>query len=70
MPLFIMGIGVAATLLVVALKWLIVGRYRPRVEALWSVFVRRSERITGLYESVAVPFLLTWLTGTLRIAPL
>jgi non-ribosomal peptide synthetase-like protein len=49
---------------VVALKWLIVGRYRPRVEPLWSHFVWRTELITGLYESAVVLPLLRWLTGT------
>jgi non-ribosomal peptide synthetase-like protein len=53
----------------VLLKWLVVGSYRPRVEPLWSVFVRRSELITGLYETVAVPALVGWLTGTPWIAP-
>ena len=69
LPLVLTGIGIASTLLVVLLKWLIVGKYRPRVEPLWSVFVRRSELITGLYESVAVPALLGWLTGTPWVAP-
>ncbi|HEY7427377.1 MAG TPA: Pls/PosA family non-ribosomal peptide synthetase [Gemmataceae bacterium] len=49
---------------VVALKWLTVGRYRPRVEPLWSHFVWRTELITGLYESAAAPALFRWLTGT------
>lgn len=40
LPLLLVGIGIASTLLVVLLKWLIVGKYRPRVEPLWSVFVR------------------------------
>ncbi|HTK09268.1 MAG TPA: Pls/PosA family non-ribosomal peptide synthetase [Ktedonobacteraceae bacterium] len=69
-PLLTLGIGVAATLLVIVLKWTIVGRYRPRVEPLWSVFVRRSELITALYEAVAVPSLVGLLTGTPWIAPL
>lgn len=69
LPLLIMGMGLASTLLVVLLKWLIVGKYRPRVEPLWSVFVRRTELITGLYENVAVPALLSWITGTPWIAP-
>jgi non-ribosomal peptide synthetase-like protein len=68
-PLFGLGIGMACVLIVVLLKWLIVGRYRPRVEPLWSVFVRRSELITGLYESVAVPSLVGMLAGTPWIAP-
>jgi non-ribosomal peptide synthetase-like protein len=69
MPLLAMGLGMALTLVVVLLKWLIIGRYRPRVEPLWSVFVRRSELITGLYEAVAVPALVGGLTGTPWIAP-
>lgn len=69
LPLVLIGIGIASTLLVVLLKWLIVGKYRARVEPLWSVFVRRSELVTGLYETVAVPALLGWLTGTPWIAP-
>ncbi|TMC23840.1 MAG: hypothetical protein E6J34_01530 [Chloroflexi bacterium] len=69
LPLAMTGIGIASTLLVALLKWLIVGKYRQRVEPLWSVFVRRSELITGLYESIAVPALLGMLTGTPWIAP-
>ena len=41
-----------------ALKWVVVGRYRPRVEPLWSGFVRRTEFVTGIYEAAAVPALL------------
>lgn len=63
-PILYFTSALVVTLLVVALKWLVVGRYRPRIEPLWSFFVWRSELITGLYESVAVPLLLTWFTGT------
>ncbi|HEY1381755.1 MAG TPA: Pls/PosA family non-ribosomal peptide synthetase, partial [Gemmataceae bacterium] len=49
---------------VAVLKWLVVGRYRPRVVPLWSHFVWRTELITALYESAAVPWLLRWWTGT------
>jgi non-ribosomal peptide synthetase-like protein len=49
---------------VAALKWLVVGRYRPRVVPLWSHFVWRTELVTGLYESAAVPWLLRFCTGT------
>jgi non-ribosomal peptide synthetase-like protein len=69
MPTLTMGLGVASTLVVVLLKWLIIGRYRPRVEPLWSLFVRRTELITGLYETVAVPLLVAGLTGTPWVAP-
>jgi len=56
--------GCVMALLVVAVKWALVGRYRPRVDPLWSHFVWRSELVTGLYEAVAVPLLLEALAGT------
>ena len=70
MPILYLSSALLVTGLVAALKWLIVGRYQPRVEPLWSNFVRRTELITGLYESVAVPFLIGWLTGTPMLAPI
>jgi non-ribosomal peptide synthetase-like protein len=68
LPALAMGLGVAATLVVVFLKWLMMGRYRARVEPLWSLFVRRTELITGLYESLVVLVLVGGLTGTPWIA--
>jgi non-ribosomal peptide synthetase-like protein len=56
--------GLASFLLVVALKWLIVGRYRPRAAPMWTPFVWLSEAVTNLYESLAVPNLLGFLRGT------
>ena len=64
LPLTFVAAALLAIGVVVALKWLIVGRYRPRVEPLWSHFVWRTELITGLYENVAAPGLLSALTGT------
>ncbi|MFJ9693718.1 Pls/PosA family non-ribosomal peptide synthetase [Kitasatospora sp. NPDC101183] len=63
-PALLLGVGVLSTLLVVLLKWLVIGRYRPRVEPLWGIWVRRTELITGLFENLVVPTLLNWLTGT------
>jgi non-ribosomal peptide synthetase-like protein len=62
--------GLAVVLTVAALKWLVIGRYRPRVEPLWSRFVRRSEFITALYETAAVPAMIGPLAGTPWIGPL
>ncbi|SFP69088.1 non-ribosomal peptide synthetase terminal domain of unknown function [Amycolatopsis arida] len=63
-PLVLAAAGLAVVLVVVLLKWLLVGRYAPRAEPLWSTFVRRSELVTGLYEDAAVPALLGALAGT------
>jgi non-ribosomal peptide synthetase-like protein len=68
-PLLDLGVVGGATLVIVLLKWLIIGHYRPRVEPLWSMFVRRCELITGLYEAVAAPLFVGLLTGTPWIAP-
>ena len=64
LPVITLLAGLGVVVSVAALKWMIIGRYRPRVEPLWSTFVRRTELITGLYESAAVPALLAGLTGT------
>ncbi|MFC5720678.1 Pls/PosA family non-ribosomal peptide synthetase [Streptomyces gamaensis] len=68
-PALLLGSALAATLVVVALKWLVIGRYRPRTEPLWGIWVRRTELITGLFENLVVPSLLNSLTGTPWIAP-
>jgi non-ribosomal peptide synthetase-like protein len=50
--------------LVCALKWLFVGRYKPRQAPMWTLFVWLSEAVTVAYESLAVPALLDHLRGT------
>jgi non-ribosomal peptide synthetase-like protein len=56
--------GVASFLFVVALKWMLVGRYVPRAAPMWTPFVWLSEAVTNLYESLAVPNFLDLLRGT------
>jgi non-ribosomal peptide synthetase-like protein len=68
-PLVALTSSVAVVLVVAALKWVVVGRYRRRVEPLWSGFVRRTEFVTGVYEAAAVPALLGFLTGTPMLGP-
>ncbi|WP_405086532.1 Pls/PosA family non-ribosomal peptide synthetase [Microbispora sp. NBC_01389] len=48
----------------VACKRRLIGAYRPRVEPLWSRFVRRTEFVTGLWEAAAVPAGVALLAGT------
>jgi len=50
--------------LVCGLKWLLVGRYKPRQAPMWTLFVWLSEAVTVAYESLAVPALLEHLKGT------
>ncbi|BBP04429.1 peptide synthetase [Sulfuriferula plumbiphila] len=64
LPLVSIAVVVAVTLFAAAVKWLMVGTYRPRVAPLWSHFVRRSEFVTGLYENTVAPLLLASLLGT------
>lgn len=68
-PALFLAVGVGSTLAAVVLKWLVIGRYRARVEPLWSIWVRRTELITGLYENLVVPSLLNLLTGTPLMGP-
>ena len=56
--------GLASFLFVVALKWILMGQYRPCARAMWTPFVWISEAVTNLYESLAVPNFLDLLRGT------
>ncbi len=69
LPAVYLGTAAVVVCVVATLKWLIIGSYRPRVQPLWSHFVWRTELVTALYESVAVPWLLRWLTGTPLLPP-
>ncbi len=63
-PFLYMTFCGAAGAFVIALKWLVAGRYRPRTAPLWSTFVWRTELVTSTYENLAVPLLLEPLRGT------
>lgn len=57
--------GCAAVALgVVAVKWAVMGRYRPFQHPLWSTFVWRLEFVNALYEFLAAPLALEALQGT------
>lgn len=66
-PLYV-GLGALGFLVVVALKWLLVGRYKNGNHPLWCDFVWRTELVTGLYENFGVLFFLDILRGTPFIA--
>jgi non-ribosomal peptide synthetase-like protein len=63
-PFLYIAASMVGLVILVLLKWIIVGRYRPASKPLWSGFVWRSELITGLYENFGVLFFLNMLTGT------
>nr|GLK39507.1 peptide synthetase [Rhodococcus wratislaviensis] len=63
-PLVAIGSSIVVIAFCAAVKRNIVGTYRPRVEPLWSDFVRRSEFVTGMYEAAAVPIGIGTLVGT------
>ena len=54
-PFFYFLFTALSTFLVIALKWLVVGRYRSQTIPLWNSFIWRTELITGLYEAIIVP---------------
>ncbi|MGK5027551.1 Pls/PosA family non-ribosomal peptide synthetase [Janthinobacterium sp. RB2R34] len=56
--------GIGNFLLVVALKWLLLGRYRKHAAPMWTPFVWLSEGVTNLYEGIAVPNFMRYLRGT------
>ena len=63
-PLLYMATGTTAALLMVGIKWLLMGRYHPCERPLWSPFVWRTEVVTSLLDNFASPFFLDLLAGT------
>ncbi|MFP5391171.1 MAG: Pls/PosA family non-ribosomal peptide synthetase [Gammaproteobacteria bacterium] len=51
-------------LVVLAFKWLLLGRYRKRADPMWTGFVWLSEGVTNLYEGITVPNFMRYLRGT------
>lgn len=56
--------GVGTFIFIVALKWLLIRRYRKCSVPMWTPFVWLSEGVTNLYEGIAVPNFIRYLRGT------
>ncbi|MEU0966028.1 Pls/PosA family non-ribosomal peptide synthetase [Streptomyces sp. NPDC005917] len=63
-PVLAAGAALAVVVACALAKRLVIGTYRPRVEPLWSLFVRRTEFVTGLFEAAVVPACAGLLVGT------
>jgi non-ribosomal peptide synthetase-like protein len=60
----LLAAGVAAAGVTTAMKWLLVGRFRPVEHPLWSSFVWRDELADTFVEVLAVPWLVGHAGGT------
>lgn len=57
-------IGLPAFLITVAMKWLLVGKYKEAHHPMWTRPVWFSEAVTATYESLSKTFLLEYLKGS------
>ena len=67
-PLLLGAMGLLLALIVIAAKWILVGRYRPQVRPLWDNFVWRSEFVNALHENVAMGVAGQLVVGTPMLA--
>lgn len=67
-PLLYAAAGTGACAVVIALKWVLLGRFRPGERPLWSTFIWRNELVTSMHENLSDPFLVEKLRGTPFIA--
>ncbi|HEY2252014.1 MAG TPA: Pls/PosA family non-ribosomal peptide synthetase, partial [Planctomycetaceae bacterium] len=67
-PLLYAAAGTGACAIVIALKWILLGKFRPGEKPLWSTFIWRNELVTSLHENLSDPFLVEKLRGTPFIA--
>ncbi len=63
-PVLYAAFGLLAALFTVALKWVVIGRYRPGEHPLWSPFVWRTELVSAVHEHLACLFFVEMLHGT------
>jgi|HubBroStandDraft_6_1064221.scaffolds.fasta_scaffold01083_7 non-ribosomal peptide synthetase-like protein len=63
-PLVMLGSGLLSAGVAVAIKWLVIGRYRPGQHPLWSLFVWRDELVNSAHEQLAGEWLLRFALGT------
>lgn len=62
---FVVGVAsVAAAAITVAIKWILIGRYRPGDHPLWSTFIWRDEIVNTCHEQLAGEWLLGLILGT------
>ncbi|UJR13147.1 hypothetical protein I4U23_000171 [Adineta vaga] len=67
---YIVIFAIPSLLLCLALKWLLIGKYRIRQDPLWSPFVWISEFVTVIYENLVCNVILDFLHGTVFLAPI
>jgi non-ribosomal peptide synthetase-like protein len=58
------GISLAMSLVVIALKWITMGRYEPMMKPMWSWWAMRTEAVAVIYWGLAGKVLLDHLRGT------
>ncbi|MGA9874646.1 MAG: Pls/PosA family non-ribosomal peptide synthetase [Solirubrobacteraceae bacterium] len=63
-PLVVLGSGLLSAALAVAIKWVLIGRYRTSEHPLWSFFVWRDEIVNTVHEQLAGEWLLRFAIGT------
>jgi non-ribosomal peptide synthetase-like protein len=68
-PLVALAMSALAVAIVVALKWAVMGKFKPVVVPLWCPYVWLNEMVNGAYESIMAP-VVSLFFGTPFAAPL
>jgi len=68
LPIISLLAAIGSSLMVVIIKWLLVGRIRACIKPLWSTFVWYNEAVNGCYESITAQMLSPFI-GTPFFAP-
>lgn len=63
-PLLYGACGLLAVSFLIALKWTVVGRYRPGERPLWNTFVWRNELVNAVHEHLSNDWFVSILQGT------
>lgn len=65
LPWYYLGvIGLPMFIIVCAMKWALIGKYKSAQHPMWTWHVWISEAVTSTYEALCIPFLLIFMQGT------
>jgi non-ribosomal peptide synthetase-like protein len=63
-PFVVLAASLCAVGITIAVKWLMIGRYQPGAQPLWSFFVWRDEIVNTCHEQLAGAWLMSLALGT------
>lgn len=64
LPLITIGCSLSMVLFFLGVKWILIGKYKPQIQPLWSTFIWKNDIILFWYDIIATPLYLNFTLGS------